>query len=360
MNARWWAVTFPTVGLLLAGTAIYHLAAQIGSVTWLHLVVDVVVLTSAAVAFVYAGYYYDAQGIPIDRYRTVWGWIVGAGLLSSGFGVIVLYVGTDVLTTAAVVEVLQLTASAGLLAGLLTGTLHVSALTNAKAAARAEASANALADEQARLKHLDEILRHYVMNAINVVTGYTALLREAEVDDREAALDAIDSRARTIATLIDHVRVIQAVDVDPTPTPLDDVLADVVDAIDAEAHLVVEPPERPSTVAVSRTHLEEAMTLLCDVMVELLERGGASEKGGHITVTSTRHGATVRLAVTVTPASLPAAIEGPVTDPVGSDVGLRVYLAHRLLEEFGQLALRAADDEAVRCELELPVVSTPT
>ncbi len=353
MDSRWWPRLFFGTGLLLASSLLIHLVI-FDQLEPFHLAIDLIIIGGAATGFLYAAYWYASGPATVVQPRTLLGWILGSGALFMGLGAIALYLGSEEVTEPELVEVLHNGAAAGLLAGLLVGTIHLEAIRHAQAAARAEARAEAFLEEQERFDRLNDLLRHYILNAVNVITGYTHLLEEEGTDNHEGAVETIENRARMIATLIEHVQSIQARDVETDASALSDLVDEAVGTGRRTDGLDVHPPDVVPEAMTRGTHLSDAITLLSQVMTDL------AGDAGTLTIRCPRRDDGATIAMVVGPARLPESAELALEEPVGSAVGLRVYLAQRLLGADGEIHLREGDDETVTCEILIHSVVSPT
>lgn len=337
------------LGLMLAGSGLVHMAIR-WPVQPSHIAIDLLVILGASFGFVYAGHWYRSRDARMERTRTMAAWIVGGGTLFGGMGVITLFVGSEEVRPVELVEVVHVTASAGMASGLLVGTIYLEALRQAEMAARAEARAETLLDERERLDELNELLRHYVLNAVNVITGYTQVLAEEVPPERVEALRTMDDRARLIATLIEHVQSIQLSDSGSESVELQAVLERVARDLRDRDGLAVETPTSVPAVRTDATHLAEVTALLCEVM-------GENTRGpGTLSITCDTDEDVATVGLTVRPATLPTEAYRALEEPVGSATGLRVYLAKRLLDGDGSLTLDEPRPDTVRCDLRVHVI----
>ena len=351
MTSRWWISSLITTGILLFLSTVWHVFTMGTAHSLLHHAIDIVVIGGAAIGFIYGGYWYIIHEVKIDRYSILLAWIIGSTIFFAANGLIALYVGTNQITVVGSIEVLHLTSGVGLLAGLLTGTLHTEAVRNAQTATLAKTRATALAEEQERRGQLNDLLRHYILNAVTVIDGYTKYL-SSEVSDRyQPELDTIESRAQMIATLIEHINSIQNTDGEQTATQLTPVIEAVIESIESETVTVEIPGSVPTVEAVPR-QLEEALSLLCNVATELIENDWEIE------LRCERNGETVTVSITATPATLPPGMDCAISEPIGSGLGLQVYLAQQLVDSFGRLTI--CENGTVQFNLDLTATGQST
>lgn len=346
MRPRTWAGLVAGLGLLLVGSAVVHLALEPES-SLLHRATVVVLIGGSGVALLYGGYWHATRSVVAGRYLGILGWTAATAVLFAGVGVVTLYIGSRRVLPVELAEALHMTASVGVATGLFVGTTHARAVSNAEAAARAAARADALAAERERAERLNDLLRHYVLNGVNVITGHVDRIRPTTPEDKEAALDAVHRRARSMATLVEHVNALLAVERDATTSTTVDLAAtveSVADAADGDAAMRVRTPDASLPVLATGT-LDDALDLLLDAV------DAVTERGGEITVACEDGATNATVTVTAAPVDLPEHIDQALFEPVG-DVGLEFYLSRRLIEDYGDLSVDDASD-ALRIELHI-------
>lgn len=344
MKTRWWGYGIFALGVVVAGHALWHVASYDFDHALFHLLANVALVGGSGVAVLYGGYWHASDPMAEERYPRLAGWMFATVLLFVGLGTVLLYVGSNRVRPAELYESLQLAVSVGLGAGLLMGTIEAREIAAAKAAARAEARNEALQAENERIERINDLLRHYVLNGVNVIGGYTETLKSSVPPEHEATLETIADRAETMATLVEHMRTVTAVDQGEFTTAevrLGEMLASVAEIPTAGVTITV-----PHCDVVVRCHdlLDEALYLLFGALATL------TDDGGTITVECRQSATTATLTVTATPAELPPSVEQSLFDPVGPGVGLEFYLAHALLDPYVDVTL-LENDGSVRFAL---------
>ncbi|MFC6989470.1 hypothetical protein ACFQJD_13545 [Haloplanus sp. GCM10025708] len=346
MNRRWWGYAVFASGVVTGGNALWHVVTYDASHATLHLLANVALGGGSAAAVLYGGYWHATRPLDEGRYPRFAGWVLASVLLFLGLGTVVVYVGSERVRPAELYEALQLSGSVGLAIGLFIGTIEAREITTAEAAARAEAKAEAIEAEKERIERLNDLLRHYVLNGSNVISGYAEELKSSVPPEDEATLDTIADRADTMATLVEHVRTLTAVDQGDF-AETDVRLACVLDSV-AETRrgsaVTVALPDCGVTVRANEL-LGEALYLLLGALTTL------TEDGGTVTLACSHSPRTATLTVTATPAELPPSVERSLFDPVGSGVSLEFYLAHALLDPYVDVDLVRNADETVRFDL---------
>ncbi|MFB6075273.1 MAG: hypothetical protein ABEJ89_09690 [Haloarculaceae archaeon] len=346
MATRGWNLLFGLVGLLGAAATAWHVLTLPPSHSLLHRVIDVVVQGGAAVSILFIARWHATEGVADERYPRIVAWVIAAVLL---FGVVTvsgLYAGSEQVLPGELWEVLELAGIVGAFAGVLVGTIEARAIGHAEAAATAEARAAALAAERDRTEHVTALLRHYVRNAVTAITGYTDHL-EGEVPPAERAkLETIEERALTIATLVDNVSTLAAVErAEPSAaTDLESALTEAIDGLAAQSETDVAPPSDVPPAPLSEGS-EAALHLAFEGI------GIAADEAGTLTVDCQRDEESVVVSIRTEDADLPESVARSPFGPGGSGVGLRLHLAQELLSGGGDLWIAEDDDGVVRFDL---------
>jgi len=345
MSRRWFAGSVAVVGVIGAASSLWHPHLPIaGSTATADRIVDLVLVGGPGLALCYGGYWHATHPLVDGRVAGVVGWMAATALLFVSTGVVSLFIGSSFVGPAELLASVHVAGSVGLAAGLLGGTLQAAAVVNAETAARAEARAAAIETEQRRLAELNDLLRHYVLNGVNVIGGYAAELRPASSAEDQVALTAIEERAETIGRLVEHVRLLPA-DVeggDRHDVPLDAAVRSAVASFDGGHPVRLDFPEgdgRP-TVSAGAT-LADALVLL----MEAVSRCTAAD--GVVTATVTVDDATATVSVVGAPAALPTEVERALFEPISGGVGLTLYLAKRLLDGYADVRRRGGPAQEV-------------
>lgn len=336
-----------TLGLVVLASAVWHyVVLDTPSTIGLHDVVAGTMVGGAGVGLCYGAYWYAIHGGGPDRYGRIAAWMGGSTLLFGSVGTIILYAASQRVRPAELVEALHVAGSVGLAAGLLVGTIHTRAIANADVAARSEARAAALEAERERLEELNGLLRHYVLNGMQIVGGYVDQLRDVVPAEEQATLDVIDERADAIVTLIEHVRtvsVVKAPDSQPKAIDLGDAIDEAVAAADADGITIDAPDD--DDISVYAAELPAGLSLLCDALTTVLAAGGT------LAFDSDRRDAEVALTLTATPIVVSHAGSGFVFEPGNSAPNVQFHLAQLLLDATGDFELRRHTDDVLQYEL---------
>lgn len=348
MRGRPWIGALGLLGALVTGSAVWHVAVFDAHATGaFHGAIALVMIGGAGLGLLYGAYWHARYAVSPERYPWVAAWMGGGAVLFGSVGTIVLYSGSRRVLPAELFEALHIAGSVGLAAGLFVGTLQLRVIRNAEIAARAEAEAEALQAERERLDRLNGLLRHYVLNAMNVILGYADRLRGTVPDAEHDRLATIEERAETVVMLIEHVRSVTGVVEGATETA-------AVDPERAVAAAIADVEPRPSvSVAaedappVRANDLEGALSLLLDALAASTADGGSlavevHPDAEHVRVTITASGIDRR--------------EGPGDDPFdrsGPGTSLQFHLAKAIVEEYGAVCLLERTDDRLAFELVL-------
>ena len=208
-NVPAWVIS--GIGLVLAGLSLwyliviraYYLTAGSFSLTMMAVleVLEVGLLGGFSLVLVYAGYWLASS--QFDRRRVWW-----AGLWTliglTGIVAIVAFVNTlqvaqgEQLSEPTVIQMLLLAAGGGAIAGLLIGVSTVRETVEAERAMR----------QRDTLVFVNELLRHNVLNGMQVIQGNTELLEEHVDEEGQEFLETTQDRSDTIVELIQNVRVL--------------------------------------------------------------------------------------------------------------------------------------------------------
>lgn len=352
MDDRWWSVALATIGVGILVTAGWRQTANPPTAPWLHRVIDLVTIGGAGVGYLYGAYWYRDRPFDAERYPMIVTWIIGFGVLFVSLGVISVYLGSNTVSPFEVREVVYVTSSVGLFAGLLLGSMHSQSIQHAETAARVEAEANALAAERDRLEALTDLLRHYILNAVTIISGYADQLRGDVPNEAEPALDVIDERAELIGTLIKHIGSMYQQERDIESRQLESVIESAIVDVDDRHDVTIEASACPATVLID-DRFEDALRLLCEAVITTTDDGTMTiscydDAEDRVTVT-----------VTATPASIPAPLMESLFEPISSGVALELYIVDQLLKEIGEIQLRETPRETVRFDVTLTTAARP-
>ena len=348
MRTRGWAGVIATLGVLFTGSMVWHLVVLDAPVTGtFHDLITLVLVGGAGLGLLYAAYWHGKRTLAAEYHHLIAAWMAASTLLFVSTGTISLYSGSQRVLLSGLIEAVHIAGSVGIVVGLLVGTIQAQAIRSAEAAARAEAKAQAIEDERERLDRLNDLLRHHVLNGMQLVTGYATQLRETVPAENQATLDIIEERANAIVMLIEHVRSVSGIIEDDTATGAVD-LGSAIDAavaeIDSRFGVTIDAPEE--TPEVRANNLSEALILLCEALATITEEGA-------IRISRNRQTPHVTLTIATTSVDGSRPIGESVFELSGSIPGLKLYLAKAIIEEYGELDLTEQADGVVELELTL-------
>ncbi|MXR21713.1 sensor histidine kinase [Halobacterium bonnevillei] len=191
-----------------------------------------VVTTAPFVAGIgYAGYWLAASDVDAPRHRRVWWWLLIGAAASLLLNLAILAV-VPVSSGLLAVGWLRWAVAVGGGIGVGVGITEARAIQKALEAERSAVRAEQLAVQRDLLDYLNSLLRHEVLNATNVISGYGSLLM-AEHDEGTPGYEyseTITRKSDEVTTVIEDVRVLlHATEGRRTTEPVD-----VVDVLDSE------------------------------------------------------------------------------------------------------------------------------
>ncbi|MUV61036.1 sensor histidine kinase KdpD [Halobacterium sp. CBA1126] len=169
-----------------------------------------IVTTAPFVAGVaYAGYWLRESGVEVDRYRRVWWWTLAGAAASLVLNVMLMGV-LSVGSTLLAVAWLRWAVAVGLGVGVGIGVTEARAIQQATEAERNAVRAEHLEVQRDLLDYLNSLLRHEVLNASNVISGYADLLRDEQADGTPAAeyAETIRRKSDEVTGVVQDVRVL--------------------------------------------------------------------------------------------------------------------------------------------------------
>lgn len=280
----------------------------------------------------YAGFVYARRESPaFTAVVTAWTLAVVAGMV-----VVAAWIATAariVATPVAFTTLSPVATSVGGVVGLWLGTSN----------ARWRERDAALRRERERTDFLNELLRHYVLNAMQVVIGHAGAISAAVESDSEAAAIAadIDHTSRRVARLIEQLGALAATDVDCWPVDLAAAVEDAAESVESrpDVALTVDAPGTAPVVA------DDALeTLVESLLYHPIDRTEAVD----LRVTITRAGEETTL--TVVDDAGPPPVETVDPDAIDADDDVfrfQLYLAATLVERYGgDLAVDAVEGGA--------------
>lgn len=351
MRTRTWSTSLVFTGLVITGSAFWLFTRFGGGVILFEKLIYLILIGFAGLGFVYGGYWHLTRPFDKQQYPRIIAWINFSAVFLSSLGVIASYLNSRQATPEDLGNVIHLTGSIGLLAGLLVGTIHGRAISNAEAAARAKERAEALEDEQERLDELNGLLRHYILNGVQVIEGYASRLQAVVPESDQEAVHTILMRTDRMATLIENISSITRFQrTDGSLINLDSAIQTATSKVQPQTEATVVTPAEFPSVEVNED-LVDALALLCEAILPNIEAGGK------LSIKCGQPGQDVTILLTAKPAHLPPGIASSLFEPIASDNGLKFYLAEQLLDDTGELKLADSTEETLQFNLKLDILS---
>lgn len=207
-NGRKWAWVYAFIGAINALAAVYHIVAAGPRSTYFHVFLYAVISFTASGIILSVAHRHYKNPLPNRRYGRLNTWFIAGGVFSTAVAVVTLYIGSDMVTQVELIETSQLLLGIGLAAGFLIGTFEAESLENADAAARADT----LEEERERLKVVNDLLRHYVLNGASIIGGYAGRLESAKAGEQSESATVIKERADEMATIVDNIGVLTTIE----------------------------------------------------------------------------------------------------------------------------------------------------
>lgn len=283
--------------------------------------------------------------------------LTGGGVLGGLILVVVLFQGTPLVES---VPLLLFMTGVGTTGGVAIGANEARSVVAAREAERMKVSAEHVREERDRLRFLNNLLRHNVLNKINVVQAYTRDVAERHDGSFDAELETALEQSREIAEVIENVRLLVRATTEETdrrPLGLTPTVASAIDSVGmADATVETSLPENCWVVADD----------LLQYAVENLLRNAVQHHDGdeptvRVTATTSTTGdggdhGTVRLRVADDGPGIPDPRKGAVLEPgERGDSGLGLYLVQTVVEGYGgSVAIQDNDPRGTVVELTLP------
>lgn len=347
MKDRLWSVIFVGAGVVLLVIAGGHILSTPATPSLVHLVLDLVFLVGSGLGFIAVGYWHWQKPLPRDRYPRLLGWVFAGVLLLMSINFITLYLGSDLVTLAEAFEVVRIGGSFGAIGGLLVGTVEANAIVQSREAASAQAKAQALEEEQEHFNQINAYLRHYALNSLTAIRGYTDHLAEEIPSDETAKLETIEDRIETITTLIDHILVLSTTlqeDAPRSESAVKPLLESALSKASVPQSVTLDvPADLPSIY--TTPPFERALRLLFCALGEVLDPDESLQ------ITATESGTQVTISISVAD---PVALTDADFTGSGSVVDIQLALAKEFINSTGTLCLGESTDDSLVCECTVP------
>lgn len=309
----------------------------------------------------YAGYWLTKSSISPRRYRRVGIWGVAglvASLVINGAMIVVFTVDATWL----LVGWLRWAVAIGLGIGVAIGISEARAVDSAIEAERAELQAEHLEAQRDLLEYLNSLLRHEVLNSVNVISGYASLLQEEHPSESRSHEygETIQEQSQDMSQVIQDVRVL----LDAThgtatfdPVNLSEILREEVKKADRTYDTAEIDASIPDDVFVPADRL--LRRVFGNLLSNAVEHNDSEIPVVTVTVTTTSE--TVRIEIADNGSGIPdTAAETLFTRPETGqpDHGVGLYLVGKLVENYrGRIELTASDSNGSVFTVELPRVS---
>lgn len=332
-----WSVTAVGVSLVLTATVSPLAGRTDGRLVYVSL------STLLAMGVVGVGVYLARSAVDTRSIQYAVGWTVFGALAMAAAGAWTIGMHPVTAETARSITGFQLIA--GGLAGSLVGAMY----------AHSRHRARQLADERERLTFMNYLLRHNVLNGVQVVTAQTTALRSSVPESAEPRLDVIESWTDGLGDLVGRMRrFIDASTGDRTLEPIQ--LGDVLDtevekvegAFDAD---ITTTGSDPAVVADDGLH----QVFEC-LLVDAVERSEAPAPTIGVTTSQRGDSVLVEIASPDPVASTDGGMDlrpDTTADPAG-DLGFGRYLVATLVDFYGGTVDIGDPDDETLYKLELP------
>jgi two-component system OmpR family sensor kinase len=275
--------------------------------------------------------------------------LIGGGVLGSIIIVVALVQGGGLLEW---FVLLQFLTGVGTASGVAIGTSEARSVEAARRAERARVSAEHVREERDRLRFLNNLLRHNVLNKMQIVRAYTHEVAEQQDGEFDEELETTMEQTREVAELVENVRHLVRATTDDTPPRPVDLRAAVEAAIESV------DPESGGSVETDVPAVTVEGDDLLKYVVENLVRNGFQHhdrEEATVRVTGTVDGGTVHLRVSDDGPGIPNGLKDEVlTAGEHGDSGLGLYLARTVIEGYGgSMGIRDNEPRGTVVELTL-------
>lgn len=358
---HWAAWVVSGVGLALAGLSLWYLivvkalflgsAVGDGPFSILLQAIEVVLLAAFSLVLVYGGYWLASSPFEADRlwWAGLWTMVGLAGIVA----IVALVTAFRVLqggeiSEPTLIQEMLLAAGGGGLAGLLVGISTVKETVEGERAKR----------QRDTLLFVNELLRHNVLNGMQIIKGNADILHEHVDEDGERYLETTETRAESVVELIKNVRALMksvSGEVPRRAVPLGSVLRGEVNH--AEGSYPEATFERGDIPDVEVYADELLHAVFENLLANAVEHNDADEPKVTVAVESTQEHVTVRIADNGP--GIPEADHDRVLQPgeqgdgsIGQGIGL--YLVDTLVTRYnGDVRFRRNEPRGTVVEVEL-------
>ena len=356
--------------LVITGTGVGLIVFLVGEWTFMALqpglrlvtpvhVVGLVTSAPFILALVYGGWHLSRGSLPPARYHRIAGWTL-AGLLTFLVMNLLTMVSLPPENVTVMLGWLRWAAAIGAGVGLLIGVTEARAIERERAAERAATRAEYAEAQRKQFEYLNGLLRHEVLNTVNVISGGTAVVLEnSDLDETsEEWLERIASQSEEMAGVIQDVNILLEAGKGAEefePTALVPVLREELLALDNRFDSVQTDLSAPDDVTVSADGL--LPRLFSNLLSNAVEHNDGEDPSVHLTVETAGDRALVHViddGPGVPPEKRDRLFEGDTT--IHSTHGLGLSLVRTLAERYGgSVELTATGDAGSTFTVRLPL-----
>ncbi|WP_338727490.1 HAMP domain-containing sensor histidine kinase [Haladaptatus sp. DJG-WS-42] len=280
------------------------------------------------------------------RWR-ITGWVIASTLAVGTLATLALFAIEFPLVSDGASFLLPVAAGVGANAGFVIGTNEARAIQHAEASARAELSAEFAEAERGRLQHLNDLLRHDILNSVMVIQAMADVLLETSEDETERdRLKRIRRQSDLVTELIQNVRILAQIPTDEhelEAIDLTEILTVEIEAL-REAY-----PAATLDLTIPDHVYVHADTLVGSIFMNLVRNGIVHNDSDspHVSLTVTEADDTVSVRVEDNGPGLPEYVKETLFEQQeNTDHGLGLYLVKVLVENYdGAISLTSTGEE---------------
>lgn len=290
-----------------------------------------------ASAVVFGGLRTERGSLEPDRYPRLLGWYLGGVLASLSINVVLAGLfPTD--TLAEGISWITFSGTLGASAGFVVGVTEATAIDRAVAAEREAARTEALAAQRDRFEYMNALLRHEVLNNVQVVQGTAEYLLETvdgdgEDDELRRRLEVVSRQSEDMAQVVEEVRLVSdgLENTDLEPVDLAAVLRSELRDIEDGYETVTTDLDCPDAVHVVADGL--VARVFSNLFSNAVEHNDADVP--RITVTVERVGDLARVRVADNGPGISERVQETLFDRAAGPHGVGLYLVDTLVEHYG-------------------------